>query len=38
MVLNKYKNSEFKYDTFKFHWWRIERYECTLVGRDRNGG
>ena len=34
-ILNKYKNSEFKYDTFKFHWWRIERYECTLVGRDR---
>jgi hypothetical protein len=18
-----------------YHWWKIERYECTLVGRDR---
>lgn len=34
-ILDKYKNSDFKYDIFKFHWWRIERYECTLVGRDR---
>jgi putative phage-type endonuclease len=34
-ILNKYKQGEFKYDMFKFHWWRIERYECTLVGRDR---
>ena len=34
-ILNQYKNSDFKYDIFKFHWWRIERYECTLVGRDR---
>ena len=23
------------YDTVKYHWWRIERYECTLVLRDR---
>ena len=23
------------YDTLKYHWWRIERYECTLVLRDR---
>ena len=34
-ILNNYKNSEFKYNNIKFHWWRIERYECTLVGRDR---
>ena len=34
-ILNQYKNGDFKYDIFKFHWWRIERYECTLVGRDR---
>lgn len=34
-ILNQYKNGDFKYDTFKLHWWRIERYECTLVGRDR---
>ena len=24
------------YDTVKEHWWKIERYECTLVGRDRD--
>ena len=23
------------YDTVSYHWWRIERYECTLVLRDR---
>ena len=34
-MLNTYKNGDFEYDEFKFHWWRIERYECTLVGRDR---
>jgi len=34
-ILNQYKNGDFKYDIIKFHWWRIERYECTLVGRDR---
>lgn len=34
-ILDKYKNSEFKYDIIKFHWWKIERYEITLVGRDR---
>jgi putative phage-type endonuclease len=26
----KYKNKE-----CKFNWWKIQRYECTLVGRDR---
>lgn len=34
-ILNKYKDSGYQYDTVKFHWWKIERYECTLVGRDR---
>ena len=34
-ILDKYKNSDFKYDIVKFHWWKIERYEITLVGRDR---
>lgn len=34
-MLNSYKNGEFKYDIVKLNWWRIERYECTLVGRDR---
>ena len=24
------------YDTVKYHWWRIERYECTLVLRDKD--
>jgi len=24
------------YDTVSYHWWRIERYECTLVLRDRD--
>ena len=23
------------YDEVEYHWWKIERYECTLVGRDR---
>ena len=31
----KEKQNVLKYDTIKFHWWKIERYECTLVGRDR---
>ena len=34
-ILNKYKGDGYQYDTVKFHWWKIERYECTLVGRDR---
>ena len=34
-ILNKYKVDGYQYDTVKFHWWKIERYECTLVGRDR---
>ena len=34
-ILNKYKIDGYQYDSVKFHWWKIERYECTLVGRDR---
>ena len=33
--INDYKDGDFKYDRVKLHWWKIERYECTLVGRDR---
>ena len=28
-------NSKPDYSVINYHWWRIERYECTLVGRDR---
>tara|TARA_B110000967_G_scaffold209546_1_gene266188 strand:- start:2001 stop:3416 length:1416 start_codon:yes stop_codon:yes gene_type:complete len=31
----EYKSSDFKYDRIIQHWWKIERYECVLVGRDR---
>jgi hypothetical protein len=34
-ILSKYKLDGYQYDSVKFHWWKIERYECTLVGRDR---
>jgi putative phage-type endonuclease len=34
-IIDNYKEGDFKYDTVKLHWWKIERYECTLVGRDR---
>jgi putative phage-type endonuclease len=34
-IINDYKKGDFKYDIIKYHWWKIERYECTLVGRDR---
>jgi len=30
-----YKERDIKYDKLVKHWWKIERYECTLVGRDR---
>jgi len=30
-----YKEREIKYDKLIKHWWKIERYECSLVGRDR---
>tara|TARA_Y100001958_G_scaffold133558_1_gene103715 strand:- start:32 stop:1378 length:1347 start_codon:yes stop_codon:yes gene_type:complete len=32
-ILDEYKNKS--YDNCIKHWWKIERYECTLVGRDR---
>ena len=34
--INDYNDGDFKYDRVKLHWWKIERYECTLVGRDRD--
>ena len=34
-IVNKYNEDGYQYDTLKYHWWKIERYECTLVGRDR---
>lgn len=34
-IINEKKQSDLQYDHIKFHWWKIERYECTLVGRDR---
>jgi putative phage-type endonuclease len=33
--INEYQESEYEYDRVVNHWWKIERYECTLVGRDR---
>lgn len=30
-IISKIEN----YDELRYHWWRIERYECTLVLRDR---
>ena len=29
------EGSPVEYDKIVYHWWRIERYECTLVHRDR---
>ena len=29
------ENYPLEYDKVVYHWWRIERYECTLVLRDR---
>ena len=34
-VTNEYQESDYQYDRIVNHWWKIERYECTLVGRDR---
>jgi len=34
-VTNEYQESDYQYDRIVVHWWKIERYECTLVGRDR---
>jgi len=33
--INEYQESEYEYDRVVNHWWKIERYECSLVGRDR---
>jgi putative phage-type endonuclease len=32
-IIKNYKN---EYSEIKYNWWRIERYECTLVLRDRD--
>ena len=34
-IINDYQGSDYQYDSVVKHWWKIERYECTLVGRDR---
>ena len=34
-IIDEYKEKEIEYDCVVKHWWKIERYECTLVGRDR---
>lgn len=34
-VIAEYREKNIQYDECKKHWWKIERYECTLVGRDR---
>jgi len=34
-MMDEYKSSDFEYDNVLHHWWKIERYECVLVGRDR---
>lgn len=34
-VIAEYREKNIQYDECKKHWWKIERYECVLVGRDR---
>ena len=34
-IKTEYEGSDYEYDRVVNHWWKIERYECTLVGRDR---
>jgi len=34
-VKDNYSGLYYDYDRVVDHWWKIERYECTLVGRDR---
>ena len=34
-IVQKYKDENKTYDRVVNKWWKIERYECTLVGRDR---
>jgi hypothetical protein len=35
LISSPQKKIDYNYDRIKFHWWKIERYECSLVGRDR---
>ena len=34
-ILKEYRDKNIQYDECVRHWWKIERYECSLVGRDR---
>ena len=34
-IKDDYQGSDYQYDRIIDHWWKIERYECILVGRDR---
>jgi len=34
-TIDNYTAEDFQYDRVVNHWWKIERYECSLVGRDR---
>ena len=34
-IIQKYKDENKTYNRIEKKWWKIEKYECTLVGRDR---
>tara|TARA_Y100001970_G_scaffold93546_1_gene117901 strand:+ start:526 stop:1851 length:1326 start_codon:yes stop_codon:yes gene_type:complete len=34
-IIQKYKDENKIFNRIQKHWWKIERYECNLVGRDR---
>ena len=34
-IIKSYNDKNISYDELKKHWWKIDRYECTLVTRDR---
>jgi putative phage-type endonuclease len=34
-IKDDYQGSDYQYDRVIDHWWKIDRYECSLVGRDR---
>ena len=34
-IKDDYQGSDYQYDRVVDHWWKIDRYECSLVGRDR---
>ena len=34
-IIQEYRDKNIQYDECIKHWWKIERYECSLVGRDR---